>query len=168
MVTSIRLVRRMHRRHHCSRHTAVDRAEEDESVSSVGKKFIAVQKMMIAVKHVDYIWMLSHWIELPLFMLSLVFSVIVVTTDRSFCLSGWQWQIGAVILWLSWIEFMFLSIQFELFGVYTLMFIRILKSLLWLLPFGLPLVAAFGLTFHFLLYKPDLKVSSTMNIMPIH
>ena len=71
---------------------------------------------------------------------------------------AWQWQIGIGVLWLSWIEFIFLSTQFQLIGVHALMFIRVLKTILKFIPLALLLIIAFGLTFHFLLYQPQLMV----------
>lgn len=113
-----------------------------------------------AVKQVNYIWSLINWIEVPLFILSVTFTVIVMvlSTKEALCLSSWQWQLGVTVLWLSWIEFIFLSTQFRLIGVYALMFIRILKTMMKFIPLALLLIVAFGLTFHFLLYQPDLKV----------
>ena len=114
-----------------------------------------------AMKQVNYIWSLINWIEVPLFILSVMFTIIVMAligTKEAFCLSSWQWQLGVTVLWLSWIEFIFLSTQFCLIGVYALMFIRILKTMMKFIPLALLLIVAFGLTFHFLLYQPDLKV----------
>ena len=99
---------------------------------------------------------------MPLFALSAIFTVTVTVLGSMeiFCLSSWVWQIGIVVLWLSWIEFIFLSTQFRLIGVHALMFIRILKTMLKFIPLALLLIVAFGLAFHFLLYQPELKVSN--------
>ena len=116
-----------------------------------------------AFKRINYIWSLNNWIEVPLFMLSLIFAAVVIHSryGMSFCLITWQWQIGVIVIWLSWIEFIFLSTQFRLIGVHALMFIRVLKTILKFIPLALLLILAFGLTFHFLLYQPELKVYCT-------
>ena len=111
-----------------------------------------------AMKRVNYIWDLINWVEVPLFVLSIIFSSAVLSNYTTFCLSAWQWQIGVAVLWLSWIEFIFLSTQFQLIGVHALMFIRVLKTIVKFIPLALLLIIAFGLTFHFLLYQPDLMV----------
>ena len=158
MIASIKLVRHMTKENLSERNEA-----PGEKRSS---RFVLFQKLVIAVKQIDYIWDFTNWIELPLFVLASIFSIVVfIMWNDNFCLFDWQWQIGTIIIWLSWIEFTFLSVQFQLIGVYTLMFIRILKSLLRLLPFALLLVAAFSLTFHFLLYQPNIKVLLVANEM---
>lgn len=109
-----------------------------------------------AVKEIDYFWHLINWVEVPLFILSIIFSIVVLS--KQFCLLAWQWQIGVAVLWLSWIEFIFLSTQFQLIGVHALMFIRVLKTIVKFIPLALLLIIAFGLTFHFLLYQPEVLV----------
>ena len=112
-----------------------------------------------AFRRIDYIWSLDNWIELPLFILSLIFSIVVMLSKvNMFCVLAWQWQIGVTVIWLSWIEFIFLSTQFRLIGVHALMFIRVLKTMVKFIPLALLLIIAFGLTFHLLLYQPEIKV----------
>ena len=117
-------------------------------------------KVYSVFKRIDFIWSLDHWIEVPLFILSLIFAAVVTCSKdgMSFCLIAWQWQIGVCVIWLSWIEFIFFSVQFRLIGVHALMFIRVTKTMLKFIPLALLLIFAFGLTFHFLLYQPELKV----------
>ena len=111
------------------------------------------------VKEINYFWNLINWVEVPLFVLSIIFSsMVLINSSKTFCLLAWQWQIGVAVLWLSWIEFIFLSTQFQLIGVHALMFIRVLKTIVKFIPLALLLIIAFGLTFHFLLYQPDLMV----------
>ena len=102
--------------------------------------------------------LLINWVEVPLFVLSIIFNGVVLSKENTFCLLAWQWQIRVAVLWLSWIEFIFLFTQFQLIGVHALMFIRVLKTIVKFIPLALLLIIAFGLTFHFLLYQPELKV----------
>ena len=114
-----------------------------------------------AFKQADYIWDLTNWIEMPLFIISIMFSIVVLTMkNEGFCLLNWQWQMGAVILWLSWIELIFLSTQFKIIGVHALMFMKILKTLVKFIPLALCLIIGFALTFHYILFQPHLLVSS--------
>ena len=121
-----------------------------------GKQFC--WDLLGAVKEINYFWNLINWVEVPLFVLSIIFSSVVLSKEKTFCLLAWQWQIGVAVLWLSWIEFIFLSTQFQLIGVHALMFIRVLKTIVNFIPLALLLIIAFGLTFHFLLYQPELMV----------
>ena len=124
----------------------------------------SLYSMFIAIKQATYIWDLTNWIELILFLLSIVFSILVFVMNEKFCLSAWQWQMGVAIIWLSWIELIFLSTQFQFIGFHALMFIEILKTLFKFLPLALLLIFGFGLTFHFLLYSPNLMVCEIKDI----
>ena len=115
--------------------------------------------IVLAFKQADYIWDLTNWIEVPLFVLSIIFSIVVLKMkNEGFCLLNWQWQMGAVILWFSWIELIFLSTQFKIIGVHALMFLKILKTLVKFIPLAFLLIIGFALTFHFLLVQPHLMV----------
>ncbi len=123
----------------------------------------SLHTIVLAFKQADYIWDLTNWIEVPLFVLSIIFSIVILTKKNDgFCLLNWQWQIGAVILWLSWIELIFLSTQFKIIGVHALMFMKILKTLIKFIPLAFLLIFGFGLTFHFLLVQPHLMVSALL------
>ena len=101
--------------------------------------------MVSAIKEADYIWDLTKLGEVTLFILSIKLV--------SSCL---QREMGAVILWLSWFELIFLSIQFQFIGVHALMFKKILKTLVNFIPFASCLIIGFGLSFHVLLGEPNL------------
>ncbi len=123
--------------------------------------------IVITIK-ADYIWDLTNWIEVPLFVLSIIlFGVVLTMKNEGFCLLNWQWQIGAVILWLSWIELIFLSTQFQFIGVHALMFKKILKTLVKFIPLAFFLIIGFALTFHFLLVQPHLMVSVLLHFIVI-
>ena len=57
-----------------------------------GKQFC--WDLLGAVKEVNYIWDLFNWVEVPLLVLSIIFSIIVFSKKKTFCLLAWQWQIG--------------------------------------------------------------------------
>lgn len=118
-----------------------------------------------AIKRINYIWDIMNWVEVSLFVLTSIFAVIALSYKETYCLAGWQWQIGVFMLWLSWIELIILSTQFQLIGVHALMFTRVLKTFLKFIPLALLLIVAFGLTFHFLLYQPNLMVGYYMYII---
>ena len=128
------------------------------------KMLMIFQKGIILIQNFEYIWDYTNWIEAPLFVLAFIFSFNVIKLNylNMLCLSSWQWQIGIFALWLSWIELLSTSAQFKLIGIYVLMFIKILNSLLKFIPLALLLIAAFALSFHFLLYQPRLKVCDAL------
>ena len=44
-----------------------------------------------AVKEANYIWNLVNWVEVPLFILSIIFCGVVLAEKQLFCLLAWQW-----------------------------------------------------------------------------
>lgn len=124
--------------------------------------------LLTAVKQFDYIWDLSNWIEVPLFLLSIVFSGMTLSNiGNEFCVSSGAWQIGVIVMWLSWCELGIISMQFQFVGVYLLMFLKVLKSLLKIVPIAILLIVSLGFTFYLLLYQPTLKVYNTKHIIII-
>lgn len=109
------------------------------------------------VGSIEYFQSWMNWIQLLLFTLSTVFAsatfAVVHLHDNS-CPYDWQWQIGVIATLLTWIEFMVLSIQFRVIGVYVLMFVKVLQTLAELALVAFLLIIAFGLTFYLLLYNP--------------
>lgn len=114
-------------------------------------------QLIYFIGSIEYFQSWINWIELPLFTLSAVFASATIAAIRlhdNFCPYDWQWQIGVVLTLLTWIEFMVLSIQFRMIGVYVLMFIKVLQTFAELALVAFLLIIAFGLTFYLLLYNP--------------
>lgn len=64
-------------------------------------------------------------LEVLLFVLTLIYSIKIASVNQ--CPSCW---IGPAVIFLSWLEFIILSTQFKLVGVYVLMLVKVLKSFL--------------------------------------
>lgn len=96
--------------------------------------------------NIEYLQLVMNWIKLPLFILSAVFAstFAAVRLQNSSCPYNWQWQIGVVVTWLTWIGFIMLSTQFGFIGVYTLMFVQVLKTFAKLAVVAFLLMVAFG------------------------
>ena len=75
------------------------------------------------------------------------------------CLPSWQWQLGALCIFLSWINFILFLIQLPFVGIYVVMFQEIIKTFLPMAPIAILLVLAFGQPFFMLLSVVDAEVS---------
>lgn len=111
------------------------------------------------IKKFSYIQDYSNWLEIPLFILSIIYAIIIfIANSKSFCLSGLEWQIGIVITCLSWIELILISRQFKLVGVQAQTFWKVCTTLFEFFPFAIFLFAAFGFSFYLLLYQCNMRV----------
>ncbi|GFR58682.1 transient receptor potential cation channel subfamily A member 1 [Elysia marginata] len=73
----------------------------------------------------------------------------------------WQWEIGALAIFLAWFNALVFLQRFDFFGIYVVMFLEILRTLIQVLCVFSILFIAFGLSFYMLLYKEESKAYST-------
>ena len=103
----------------------------------------------------DYFMNFINYLEGFLYVATIVF----VSNFQLHCLPSWQWQLGAMCIFLSWINFiLFLSEQPGL-GIYVVMFQDILKTFIYIVPMAVLLVLAFGQPFYMLLSVVETDVS---------
>ena len=106
----------------------------------------------------NYFISLVNWMELTLYILSIIF--VLVFHDKCLCPFRWQWQIGIVAVFLAWINLMIFFSKFPLTGVYVLMFTTICYTFLKILVLSLLLVIAFALTFFLIFHEPSVMVGN--------
>lgn len=63
----------------------------------------------------DYFSDLSNWVEIPLFICSIIFAL--VFDHECLCPRGWQWQIGILALFLAWLDLIFFMRKVRLMGM---------------------------------------------------
>ncbi|CAG5121392.1 unnamed protein product [Candidula unifasciata] len=73
----------------------------------------------------------------------------------------WQWEAGAIAVFLSWFDCLVFLQRFDFFGIYVVMFLEILQTLLQVLSVFSILIIAFGLSFYILMFKEESKAYST-------
>jgi len=105
----------------------------------------------------EYLLDWVNWMEIPLYLFSIIFTV--VFTTPCLCVYSWQWQIGVVALFLGWVGLITFLQKWPLTGVYVLMFVNILISFMKIAFLALLLVIAFALAFYMLMFEPDEMVS---------
>jgi transient receptor potential cation channel subfamily A protein 1 len=62
-----------------------------------------------------------------------------------------QWQCGAIAVFLAWFNLLLYLQRFDISGIYVVMFLEILKTLLQVIIVFSILIIAFGLAFYLLL-----------------
>ena len=113
---------------------------------------------MIQLRVWRYFLSWVNWIEFFLFIFSIIF-VITFATD-CFCPYKWQWQIGAVAIFLGWIDLIIFIRKLPLTGIYVVMFVDIFYTFCRLFFLSTLLVIAFSLAFYMAFYEPALEVSA--------
>ncbi len=99
----------------------------------------------------DYI----NYLEGCLYITTIIF----VSNFQLNCLPSWQWQLGAVCIFLSWINFILFLSQQPTVGIYVVMFQDIIKTFLRMFPMSVLLILAFGQPFFMLLSTIETDVS---------
>jgi len=105
-------------------------------------------------KHpLDYLLDWVNWLEIPLYLFSIIFTFVFATP--CLCVHSWQWQIGVVAVFLGWVGLITFLQKWGVTGVYVLMFVNIITTFLKIAFLALLLVVAFALAFYMLLFEPD-------------
>lgn len=64
----------------------------------------------------DYLLDLANWVEVPLFVCSIVF--VLVLQHQCLCPHRWQWQIGILALFLAWADLILFMRKMRLMGAF--------------------------------------------------
>ena len=99
----------------------------------------------------------SNYMEIPLFILSIVF--VSVFHHECLCPTRGQWQAGFIALFLAWIDLVLYLDKLPLFGIYIQMLLKIIRNFLKVLLMAILLLVAFDFAFYMAFYEPDLPVS---------
>ncbi|XP_046358020.2 transient receptor potential cation channel subfamily A member 1-like isoform X2 [Haliotis rufescens] len=73
----------------------------------------------------------------------------------------WQWEAGALAVFLAWFNCLVFLQRFDFFGIYVVMFLEILKTLLQVICVFSILIIAFGLAFFMLLKHEESRAYSS-------
>ena len=76
------------------------------------------------------------------------------------CPQNWQWQLGVVVVFLAWMNFIVFMSRFPLIGVYVIMFFNFLWTLLKVSVLAVFVLIAFGLVFYMEFHEPGITVSA--------
>ena len=98
-----------------------------------------------------------NWIEITLYIVSIIFVSVFRTTCM--CSQEWQWQLGVVTIFLAWIDLIIICAKSPGIGIYIIMFGKIFLTFLKAVILPVLLVIMFGLTFYMTFSEPQFQVS---------
>ena len=120
-------------------------------VSAVVRLFI--ETIQFVRKRLRYFLDWENWMELCLFIATIIF---VSSGLQSGCLcpESWQWQLGALALFIAWLDMVLFLKKFPLTGIYVVMFVDIFYTFMRMILLSILFVVAFGLAFYMLFFRP--------------
>ena len=119
---------------------------------------IVIEMFQLYHHRQDYFLHVINYMEGILYVATIVF----VSNFQLHCLPSWQWQLGALCIFLSWINFILFLSEQPVVGIYVVMFQDIIKTFLRMAPMAVLLVLAFGQPFFMLLSVVETDVSTTI------
>ncbi|XP_041357845.1 transient receptor potential cation channel subfamily A member 1-like [Gigantopelta aegis] len=114
---------------------------------------IIKEVVQIVSQKARYFMDVQNLLEWSLYVLTLVFAAPFLF-GMAF---HWQWESGAVVIFLAWFNALVFLQRFDFFGIYVVMFLEILRTLIQVLCVFSILIIAFGLAFFMLLGKEESK-----------
>ena len=112
---------------------------------------LIVELVQLGKRHYRYFLTVENYIEVGAYISSIIF---VSHFDRTcWCPINWQWQLGAIGVFLSWINFILFLKRVPLLGIYVLMFSSILWTFLKFALIAFLFVVAFCISFYMIMYK---------------
>ena len=94
-----------------------------------------------------------NWVEITLFVCSIIFAF-VFFNNICLCPFDWQWQVGAIAVFLAWIDLIIFIRKLPLTGIYVLMFVDIFYTFCKMIVLTLLLVIAFAMAFYMAFFNP--------------
>ena len=82
-----------------------------------------------------------------------------VSSNNCFCIHRWQWQVGTVAVFLSWISFIIYISDLPSIGLNLQILWTIIYRFLTVALIAILLLLAFGFAFYMAFYEPQLPVS---------
>ena len=120
---------------------------------------LLLEASQLVYQRISYLFDWVNWIEISLYILSIIFVSVFRTT--CLCPQVWQWQIGVMAILLAWIDLIIICAKFPNLGLYVIMFGKIFGTFLKVILLSILLVATFGLTFYMTFSEPQYQVSHT-------
>uniref|UniRef100_A0A1X7V085 Ion transport domain-containing protein n=1 Tax=Amphimedon queenslandica TaxID=400682 RepID=A0A1X7V085_AMPQE len=101
---------------------------------------------------IQYLFDWVNYLELLLFVFAILF--VFIYTEDCYCPHKWQWELGAIAVFLSWIDLVIFIRKLPVTGIYVVMFMNIFYIFLKLVFLAILLVLAFAFSFNMLFNDP--------------
>ena len=112
-------------------------------------------------RKVIYFYDLENFVELPMFILTIIFCVGLDSND-CFCTSASNWQVGAVALFLAWIDLLMFLKRLPFTGIPINILLNIVYTFVTLAIVPTLLILSFAFPFYMLLVRP-VSISQLIN-----
>ena len=103
--------------------------------------------------HLQYLVSFENWLEILLYSLSLIF--VSALWKTCVCPAQWQWEIGALVVFLAWIHLCIFIRKLPQFGLYIVMFEDIVETFIKITVPAFLLVLAFSMAFYMMFFVPS-------------
>uniref|UniRef100_A0A1X7U5M2 Ion transport domain-containing protein n=1 Tax=Amphimedon queenslandica TaxID=400682 RepID=A0A1X7U5M2_AMPQE len=94
-----------------------------------------------------------NYIDVSLFIFTIMFAS--VHGNQCYCTRPWQWQVGVIAVFLSWIALILSIRKLPVVGIYVVMFIKIFNNFIKVVILALLLILAFAVPFYMMFYDPQ-------------
>jgi transient receptor potential cation channel subfamily A protein 1 len=105
----------------------------------------------------------SNYIEIPMYILSMVF--VSASYRECLCPNNVQWQAGTIALFLAWIAFLLFVNKWPALGIYLGMFSKILLRFLMITMIFVLLLISFTFSFYMAFYEPALPDTPFQSVL---
>ena len=78
-----------------------------------------------------------------------------VRSNQCYCTHQWQWQVGVIAVFLSWIVLLVSIRILPVIGIYAVMFIKICNNFIKVVILALLLISAFAIPLYMIFYDPQ-------------
>ena len=118
--------------------------------------YLLLELYQMILRGLEYLKEFENYVQLALFFFCLVF--VFPVDNTCWCLSSWRWQIGALAVFLSWMNLILLLRYMPWVGRPVIQLINVYFNFIKLIYLPILLVVAFALPFYMLF------IQSTINI----
>ena len=112
---------------------------------------LLVEMVQFGKRHYRYFLNVENYIEIGAYLSSIIF--VIQFGANCWCPTNWQWQLGALGVFLAWINLILFLKRVPLLGIYVLMFNSILYTFMKFALIAFLFILAFCLSFYMILYK---------------
>jgi len=114
---------------------------------------LTLEGLQIFSRRLEYLKELQNYMEIGLSILTIGF-VLSIRAHDCFCPSGSQWQLGCVVVFLAWIDFILLMRNVPFTAIPINMLLSITRSFLQVIALPVLLIISFGIPLFLLFHEP--------------
>ena len=121
------------------------------------------EAFQIILLRLQYLTSFANFTEILLFIFTIIFTS--VRSDQCYCTHPWQWQIGVIAVFLSWIALIFSVEKLPIVGIYVVMFIKIFNNFIKVVILALLLISAFAIPLYMMFNDPQDKAEGIVRLI---